>query len=769
MIATGPAATLGLVSSVELTPRERAVLAAIERRLTNPEIAGEQFVSIRTVESHIASLRRKLAAETRAELMAAAGRLRSASVRVPHNPLRGRAGELLALADLLEAGRWATVTGPGGVGKTRLALEFAARSTATPLVVELEHAGPDDVVARISRVLDLESAPDGDPLLALATALAAHPFLLVLDNIDRVGPSVRDTVARLLARAPSLHVLTTSRTPVGDDGEAVVVLGPLEADGPDSAAVALLADRIAAHRSPLTPAERADAAHIAARLDGVPLALELAASVARHLPLHELSARLDASLTPLDRAAPAGKHRTLETAFDWTWDLLADDEQDVLRRVAALPRTFDIDLAVAVTHPGAEGTIVRLLDHSMLVALGGSPQRFRLLAVVREFVHARTDATLIGDVQRLHAEYFDALVIPFAAIARRDDSPAAMHMSELLCPEVNAALRWAVAAHHPAALRLATSLSVGVEQYGSDIDSVNSLAIAARDAGVRETASPDQLLAIGLALTNLDVTLVAELAGVALARADDDASLLAGHHLAGIAAAYGSAPAEALVHFDEAERLALALGDVWQSASVSQMRGIALRSASPDVGPALASLEISMRRYAHAGDRHHIHNSQYMMALMAAEAGVRREEAAGWAAACADYAIETGNRHELAHAHLAQAMLGAFDDDVSELADEFRRFGDMRCLFRSLVLRARGAAPLEARALLEEAEAVATLAGDRARQVDALRQLARANWDLGDRAATLGTLDRLSMTADLAAARAACPDDLRAEFEQLTV
>ena len=588
---TGP--RLGAVPGQTLTPRESAVLAAVERRLSNPEIAAELYISVRTVESHIASLKRKLGADSRAELIAAAGerRAHAASVRLPHTAFVGRDDELAALARLLDEHRWVTIVGPGGVGKTRLALEFASRHDL-PVVVELEHAEPGDVVARIARALDLEAGPGSDPATSLALALASHPYLLVLDNVDRVGGAVGEVVARARSSAPGLRVLTTSRTPIGDPAETVFPLAPLSADGPDAAAVAMFLDRLGTagraaaapmslSAAPASAADRALAARVCERLDGLPLALELAAAVARHLSLEELAERLDRDFATLDRAAPEGRHRTLETAFEWTWDLLDDDEREVLCRLAALPRTFDVELAVAVTHPGAEGTLVRLLDHSMVVPTGGRPRRFRLLAVMREFVRARTDPATIREVLELHAEFMAGVVAPFAARARTDDSAEAMHTSETLCPELNAAVRWALAAGHPSALSLASYLAIGVEQYGSDVDSVRTLAQAARDERVLAEASAQQLLDLGVALAFLDLDVVDDLAIRAITIADDRPSQLAAHHLAGLAGAYHDRLSDALVHLGLAERLAMDLDDRWQLAAVRQMRGVAFRHAEP--------------------------------------------------------------------------------------------------------------------------------------------------------------------------------------------
>ncbi len=760
-----------------LTPRESAILAAVERRLSNPEIASELFISVRTVESHIASLKRKLGAASRAELMAAAGerRERAASVRLPHNAFVGRDADLAGLGALLDEHPWVTVVGPGGVGKTRLALEFASAGERVPVVVELEHAEPGDVVARIARVLDLEAGPGSDVASSVSLALATHPYLLVLDNVDRVGVAVGEAIARAHATAPALRVLTTSRTPIGDPGEAVFPLAPLalDGDGGGGPAVTMFLDRLAtAGRSEAAPmrlsASRASpsevelAAEVCTRLDGLPLAIELAAAVARHLSLAELSSRLERDFATLDRAVPEGRHRTLETAFEWTWDLLTDDEREALCRLAALPRTFDVDLAAAVTHPGADGIVLRLLDHSLLVPAGGHPRRFRLLAVTREFVRSRTEPEVIHEVLQQHAEYVDEITIGFVSHARTDSSVDAMHTSETLCPEVNAALRWALAARHPAAVSLANSLSIGIEQYGSDVDSIRTLSMAAHDDGFLAAATPSQLLSIGTALAFMDVPLVSELAQRALELAADDHDLLDAHHLAGLADAYAERHDSAIEHLDEAARLAAAQHAEWDLAAVRQMRGLALRDSTVEGARlAITELEAAMRGYALAGDEIHVNNSRYMMAHTAAETGIELDRAARWAAECVDYAQSIGNEHELAHAQLVQATLGALPaGELDELTARFRRLGDLRCVTRSLLLRAEGAAPLERLALLDEALAVAQDAGDRARQIAILARLVETRWSLDDRHGTLVALDRLAALGGADAAAEACPPEL---------
>ena len=289
-------------------------------------------------------------------------------------------------------------------------------------------------------------------------------------------------------------------------------------------------------------------------------------------------------------------------------------------------------------------------------------------------------------------------------------------------------MRWALAAGHPSALSLASYLAIGVEQYGSDVDSVRTLAQAARDERVLAEASAQQLLDLGVALAFLDLDVVDDLAIRAITIADDRPSQLAAHHLAGLAGAYHDRLSDALVHLGLAERLAMDLDDRWQLAAVRQMRGVAFRHASPpDSRRALADFERAMRGYLRAGDAMHANNARFMMAYAAADDGLERKRATVWADECADYARSTDNVHELAHARLVQGMLRSDDhgraDDVDELDDlvaTFRGLGDLRCVTRSLVLRSRRE-PASARVpLLEQALAVADAAGDRTNQVTVL-------------------------------------------------
>jgi predicted ATPase/DNA-binding CsgD family transcriptional regulator len=761
----------------ELTAREVAVLGAVERRLSNAEIAGEFFISVRTVESHIASLRRKLDVDSRARLIEAARARRGSAVHLPHNSFVGRDEDLRDVQMVLGNQRWLTITGPAGCGKTRLALELASTDGRVPVVVELENAGAHEVPSAVAKAIGLGVDSAGDVIAACGLALASQPYLLVLDNCDRVAEAVDRLVAELLAVAGSLRVLATARSPLGGAGEAFYQLSPLDLTaGQDSPAVQLFADRARAAASGagvlLSPADMAWVTQICRRLDGLPLAIELAAARVRHLSVAELAARLEDGFGALDRAGPSSRHRTLETAFDWTWDLLDADERAVLSRLAALPRTFDLDLAEHVTRPGAGGVVLRLLDRSLLspAATVDGVARFRLLDSLREFVLGRSDPVLVGEVRDAHAQFYASLSSALSQRARGDDSRAASEMARQLCPEMSAAINWGIEQHHELTVQLTRTLSIGVEQYGLDIESLNTLSRAARDPDVRAAATPADLLFIGIALCYGDLDLVAELAARALDIADDDAAQLAAHHLAGFADAYRHLGRSALTHFEAAEGLAIEHHDVWQLASIRQGRGIALRGADlDDPRGAMAAFESSMRTYALAGDPMHVNNARYMMASVAAQLEGFEDEAAAWAEQCAAYARRSGNPHELAHALLTRSYATPWaeaEPDVVEASEVFRAVGDLRCLTRCYLLMGERTSPRRRVPVVLQALDVANRAHDTENQSTALERLVHAQWEAGDQEQAAVALGALSSIVGSESAQSRAPLDLLPELDR---
>lgn len=694
-----------------LTRREQATLQAVGRRLTNAEIADEFGVSVRTVESHIAALRRKLLVESRAEMIEAAQRQLGTQVPSATDSFVGRAAELAEADDVLRGARWLTVTGPAGVGKTRLALEVARRRHS--VVVELEHA--DDVLPAVASALGTTAASPGSLLAACAIALSSGHLLLVLDNADLLIPATTAVVRGLLGRVDSLRVMTTCRTPLHSPGEHVLELAALPTDGPAPSAVELFVHRARA-ASRTTTLDPDLVASICQRLDGIPLAIELAAARTRHVELAELDRRLAESFDALT-VDGATRHGTLDNAFDWSWAVLPANLQSALTQLACLPRTFDLDLAAAILDEPPEPAVSELLDRSLLDRMPGpvEPPRYRMLAALREYVvRQHADTGLVAEVAERHARLHRAIATEMATAARTDDRRSTRVRAHLLCPEISAALRWFVRWDQHEAPALAAAVAIGIEQYGPDADMVRSLIDAAAAPDILAGCDAYQLLAIGHALSYSAVETIAVLAEYA-ARQDDDlgrlahAQLLAMHHV------YRSEPEQALAHCDIAESLATTRGDRWLLAWVRQTRGMALaRLTGADPDNVLGVLESALAGYAEAGDAMHVNNTRYMMAAYAAAAG-RAESALRWAEDCLRYAREVDHALETGHAVLTRATAGGATRrrDLNEATQIFRRAGDLRCLARSLLLEAEHTSDVLTRLdLLQDAIEITDAAGD---------------------------------------------------------
>lgn len=350
------------------------------------------------------------------------------------------------MAALLADTRLLTVTGAGGAGKTRLALEVARRAEASGLypdgvhVVELGSvASPAAVPSAVVTALNLEVGAmlDAPAMVArLVEQLGEHRLLIVLDNCEHLARACAETVAALLLRCPLLSVLATSREILGLSAEVVWPIPPLSLPPADAStrddlessdAAALLCGRIRAAR----PGFVLDActvpalAQICRRLDGIPLALELAAARARLLDVEEIAERLDDRFTLLsggDRLATP-HHQTLRAAMDWSHDLLTPDEQAAFRRLAVFPDSFDLTAAQVVINGGPvtasarrNGTsvvdvIARLSDKSLVNATStGSGTRCRLLETVREYALERlADAGETALARDRHRAWFVAL------------------------------------------------------------------------------------------------------------------------------------------------------------------------------------------------------------------------------------------------------------------------------------------------------------------------------------------------------------------------
>jgi non-specific serine/threonine protein kinase len=315
----------------------------------------------------------------------------------------GRAGPVREVAGLLAERRLVTVTGPGGVGKTRLAGQVAravaGRFADGAWLAELAPVSDAaQVAAVVAAALGVPEQPGVPAAEAVARVLAWRQLLLVLDNCEHLVGAAAELCAGLLAACDDVRVLATSREPLAVAGEARYRLGPLTLPGDDpgeaggSEAVALFADRAlqADAHFVLTSQTGPVVARLVARLDGMPLAIELAAARVEALGVGQLADRLDdrfGLLTGGDRLA-AIRHRSLAATVEWSYRLLGEDERRVFRALSVFPGPFTLEAAEAVAGPGAGEIVLRLVDCSLLVPPREGPDgrlRYAMLQTLRGY------------------------------------------------------------------------------------------------------------------------------------------------------------------------------------------------------------------------------------------------------------------------------------------------------------------------------------------------------------------------------------------------
>ena len=470
--ASGTIDGVGHPADTDISAREAEVLAAVGERLSNAEIAARLFISVRTVESHVSSLLRKLGAEDRRELTSIAGErgaVRPASLPpVPVLPAAltsfvGRTRERAELAAALEGQRLVSAIGPGGVGKTRLALAVAAdvadRFRDGVWYVDLVPVTDASMIAStVAAALGLGEQQGRSAQQTVLDWAVGRQALLLLDNCEHLLDAVVELVERLLAHGAGVAVLATSRARLLLPFERVFpVHGLSVGESGAGDAVALFEERAAVAGVVLSDADRRRIARVCRGLDGVPLAIELAAARLPALGVDGLEAGLADRLQLLTGARRVdSRHRSLRSTLDWSCALLDPQARAVLRRVAVFAGPFRADAAAAVagTAPAAAREVgdhlAALADHSLLVPVASADgTRYRTLETVRQYgVELLEDAGELADARARHLEW--AVHAGTTLLAATEVSmPEWRARFDQLADELRAALGWAAARPEP--------------------------------------------------------------------------------------------------------------------------------------------------------------------------------------------------------------------------------------------------------------------------------------------------------------------------------
>ncbi|MEU6430673.1 LuxR C-terminal-related transcriptional regulator [Microbispora sp. NPDC046973] len=591
----------------------------------------------------------------------------------------GRRAELHMIGAALGEARLVTLTGAGGCGKTRLAARLARRPVRPPRdgvwwVDLAQETDPAAVPRLVATVLRLLLAGDSDGTAALSRQLRERELLLVLDNCEHLLGGVAAVVAGLLRHCPHVTVLATSREPLGLPGELVWRVPPLDAH----AGVALFLDR--GRDVPRTEEALAVVRRICARLDGIPLALELAAAWTGTLTPEEIDAELDDrfSILVTGHQGTAPRHRTLAASMAWSHDLLQERDQVLFRRLGVFEPGFTLAAAEGALDGHGRVELLtglrRLIDKSLLLAeTRKGVTRYRMLSSVKQYAWERlAEAGELAAARDRHLAVCLALVREAAPLLDSDKDAWRARMREEY-PNLRTALEWGLGGDRPdEARRLAAELAWLWHLEGRLGEGLGLLRLAA-ERGASEHSALQARVLTGLALV-ADTT---HPAGLEFDAADTARAMALDHGdprtacLAGSLSAIGmllTSPDEARVRAATVREEAVAAGDAFVADAAQVLIGL-VHHMREEHRQALAELETPVRGLLRRGDRGVAALALGLMALGSACLG-ELPRARTWAEQAVEVATPLADYHRAgtARAVLARVCLLQGDDKAAELA-----------------------------------------------------------------------------------------------------
>lgn len=410
----------------------------------------------------------------------------------------GRDTELDDIHQRLAGHRLVTITGVGGIGKSSLAIE-AARAFENEIdltYVDLESIEAADVAMSVARAMGLGPISAEDAQMMISHVIAESSSILLLDGCEHIGAAVAEMANRLLRANRELRLLVTSREALHLPGESLLVLNPLNR-GTRSPAVELFLDRFGVHD--VEQEQLIVVAAICDQLDGLPLAIELAASRARSMPLPDVAARLDRQIELLiDRTGSLGRHASLTAAMNWSYELLAEDRRNALRSLSVFRSGFEPDAAGDILEKEDTAEVLADLVATSLVAQRSPNSRYRMLEPVRQYAWSLVETADQTEIlSRRHADWAVKLARHCRDHRHGSDQIAVYGRAAVEHCELIAAIRWSLSSGTTHAVEIIAA--IGRMWYSVGVD--RQLRVLMLEAVEHPSVTPSAALAVAMSHT----------------------------------------------------------------------------------------------------------------------------------------------------------------------------------------------------------------------------------------------------------------------------